>query len=198
MGQVGRGTGSVQAPPERQHMMRECGDCQLCCKLLPIPPLSKPANQRCKFQKFGKGCTVYHKPGSQFPIECGLWNCRWLVSDDTDDLSRPDRSHYVIDLVPDFITATMEDKPQHIPVVQIWNDPAYPDAHRDPALRRYLFRRAEEGMAGLIRFDARKALVIFAPPWDVNGQWHEITSGMTVGPGHSAAQVQQVLSQHGD
>lgn len=42
-------------------MKRQCGDSQLCCKLLPVPPLQKAAGASCRFQKFHKGCTVYHR-----------------------------------------------------------------------------------------------------------------------------------------
>src|SRR5262245_1706089 len=98
---------------------RQCGDCQLCSSLVPVPPLEKGAGVRCRFQKHHKGCTVYRT--AQMPHECELWNCRWLVNDDTDDLSRPDRSHYVIDLMPEFITLAPNDggPKQHIQVVQI-------------------------------------------------------------------------------
>jgi hypothetical protein len=164
-------------------MKRECGACQLCCRLLPVRELHKGAGQRCKFQKFHKGCTIYHKPG--FPASCGLWACRWLLNDDTADLSRPDRSHYVIDMVPDHI---MIDQPGGEPirmlVVQVWVDPAYPDAHKDPALRRYLERRAEEqDMAALIRFSDKDGMVLFAPALDSQkgGKWYEQRSNATPG-----------------
>jgi hypothetical protein len=144
-------------------MKRQCGDCQLCCKLLPVPPLGKKANERCQHQKFGKGCAVYHKAG--MPPECGIWNCRWLVNDDTADLSRPDRSHYVIDIVPDHIT--MQDnetgEQRHIQVVQVWVDPKYPLAYRDPALRAYLLRRGEQGIAALVRYDNKRAVTLIPP-----------------------------------
>jgi Fe-S-cluster containining protein len=106
-------------------MNRQCGDCQLCCKLLPmqpgrrearattalieaglarpdefvgmLPEWTKPAGERCKFQKAGKGCAVY----ARRPLGCRLWNCRWLV--DAGETSRPDRAHYVIDIMPDVI-----------------------------------------------------------------------------------------------
>jgi hypothetical protein len=143
--------------------MRQCGSCNLCCKLLPVPPLGKKAGERCKHQRHRTGCVVYHKPG--MPPECALWNCRWLVANDTADLRRPDHAHYVIDVMPDHITlqdnqtgATMA-----IEVVQIWIDPAHPHAHRDPALRRYLLRRGEEGIAALVRYDSRRAVVIIPP-----------------------------------
>jgi len=169
-------------------MMRQCGDCQLCCKLLPVPPLGKKAGERCKHQKFGVGCKVYHKPG--MPPECAIWNCRWLVNDDTADLPRPDRSHYVLDVMPDFVTVTEDSgEPRHIEVVQIWVDPKHPEAHRDPALRRYLVRRAEEGKAALIRFNAKAAMTLFAPPFAANDQWHEVRSNAPSERTHTMAEV---------
>ena len=174
-------------------MMRQCGDCQLCCRLLPVPPLGKQAGVRCKHQKFGTGCAIYHEPG--MPSECALWNCRWLVNDDTADLSRPDRAHYVIDVMPDFITISRDEtgEKQNVQIVQIWIDPRYPDAHRDPALRRWMFRRAEEGKAAIIRYNAKDAIVIFAPPLAGDGQWHEVTSGMQSVRTHTFDEVLQAL-----
>lgn len=158
-------------------LMRQCGDCQLCCRLLPVRPLDKKAGQRCRYQKFGKGCTVYRT--KQMPPDCALWNCRWLVNDDAGELARPDRAHYVIDIMPDYVTLRDNEtgEGQHIQVVQIWCDPKHPDAHRDPALRRWIERRAEQGIAAIIRFDNREALTIFAPPLTHDGQWHEIRNG---------------------
>jgi hypothetical protein len=171
---------------------RECGGCTLCCKLLPVPPLQKPGNTRCKFQRFKKGCAVYHT--AKMPMECGVWNCRWLVNDDADELARPDRAHYVIDLMPDFVTIRPDDgEPQSIQVVQIWCDPKYPDAHRDPALRRWMFRRAQDGIAALIRFNERDALTVFAPPFDINGEWHEITSNAPTERTHTLTEVVRAL-----
>jgi hypothetical protein len=154
--------------------MRQCGDCQLCCVLLPVPPLGKAAGQRCKHQRHHKGCAIHARLAQVVP-ECRLWNCRWLLNNDTADLSRPDRSHYVLDLVPDFVTlrddATGEK--QHVEVVQIWVDPKHPDAHRDPALRAYLERRAKENVVGLVRWDNKQAMAIFPPELSADGQWHE-------------------------
>jgi hypothetical protein len=172
-------------------MMRQCGDCQLCCKLLPVPPLGKKAGQRCQYQRHGKGCTVYHS--KKMPGECALWNCRWLVNDDAADLARPDRSHYVIDLLPDYITLSEDatGKTFTVQVVQIWIDPDFPDAHRDPALRRYIERRAGEGIAALVRFNARDALAIFAPAMSTDGQWHE-KAGVG-GPDHKRPDIETAL-----
>jgi hypothetical protein len=153
---------------------RRCGECTLCCKLLPVRELEKGANERCKHQRHGQGCRVYHSPA--LPTSCKLWSCRWLLEQDTADLSRPDRSHYVIDVMPDHITIVENatGKETHIEVVQIWLDKNYPDAHRDPALRAYLLRRAEQGVAALVRYGEREAVHLFAPPFSADGQWHEV------------------------
>jgi hypothetical protein len=173
--------------------MRRCGDCTLCCKLLPVPPLGKKAGERCQHQRHHKGCAVYRKKG--FPAECAAWTCRWLVGDDTADLSRPDRSHYDLDVLPDFVTLRNNETgdAQHVEVVQIWVDPGYPDAHRDPALRAYLERRGHEGKAGIVRWDNQRAMVIFPPELSENRQWNEVESDFRLQE-HTIDDVVQALS----
>jgi hypothetical protein len=173
---------------------RSCGDCQLCCKLLPVRGINKPANTTCQFQKFHKGCTVYHT--DKMPMECGMWNCRWLVNDDTADQSRPDRSHYVIDVMPDFVDCTDNETGEQtqVEVVQVWVDPNHRDAHRDPALRRYLHRRAAEGVAAIIRYSSSEAFVLMGPPFMGDGQWHEI-AGESSGRTHTAGEIIDTLGE---
>jgi len=155
---------------------RHCGDCQLCCRLLPVKEFAKPVNTRCQHQKFGKGCGIY----ARRPNSCRYWSCRWLVGDDTADQARPDRSHVVIDLVPDFITVNPNDgsEPTTVPVVQIWVDPKYPDAHRAPAIRAYMARRGDDGVAALVRWDNKRGLIIFPPAMCGDDQWHEFENAM--------------------
>jgi hypothetical protein len=168
---------------------RRCGDCQLCCKLLPMPELKKAAGQRCRYQRAGKGCTIYPRR----PPQCQLWSCRWLVQpEDTADLLRPDRSHYVFDLVPDYITATEDGERQNIEVVQVWVDPDYPDAHRDPALREYLAKLGERGIMALIRYSAMDGFTLVPPAMMQDRQWHESHTGMKETE-HTAADRAAVL-----
>lgn len=180
---------------------RQCGDCQLCCKLLPVvdnepwrpgPALNKPAGARCRHQKHRKGCAVYGKP--QMPYACKTWQCRWIVSSDTADMPRPDRAHYVLDVLPDFITIRHDEtgEEQHVQVVQVWIDPDYPDAHRDPALRRYLERRGEEGTAALIRFNSRDSITLIPPQLAADHQWHEVTSGVA-GEQHTLEDLERAM-----
>jgi Putative zinc- or iron-chelating domain len=188
-------------------MTRQCGECTTCCKLLPMqdrgdgkvpqtvalmvkhglmsqreaasitPEFSKPAGERCPHQRHHKGCMIY----ASRPASCRLWSCRWLTGEDTADLRRPDRSHYVIDITPDFIRVDPTDgnnPDTNVPVVQVWLDDGYPDAHKDPALRAYLLRRAEEGIAALIRSSASdETFVLIAPPMTDNGEWLEHRTG---------------------
>jgi len=152
--------------------LRRCGDCQLCCKLMPAKDVPKRENQKCPHQRRGVGCMIYPRR----PRGCETWSCRWLTGDDTDDLRRPDRSHYVIDPVPDHVTArdNATGAEQIIPVIQVWCDPDYREAHRDPALRRFIERQA--GWAALIRFGYRDALLIVPPAMMHDGRWGETTA----------------------
>lgn len=172
---------------------RQCGGCTLCCKLLPVRSLGKKDNQRCVHQRTGKGCAVYSKLIKVSP-ECVFWSCRWLGNDDAADLSRPDRSHYVIDVMPDFIGAQDDDTGEitEVPVVQIWVDPDYPDAHRDPALRAWLDRRQA---VALIRYSASDAFALFPPSRTKDHQWMEKGSN-SAGASHSAADIFRVLSEN--
>lgn len=173
---------------------RQCGDCQLCCELLPVRAVNKGAGVKCQHQQFRKGCTIHDRLWHVSP-ECRLWNCRWLLNDDAADLRRPDRSHYVIDIMPEYVTAGHVDGVKAGPtaqfrVVQIWVDPAHRDAHRDPALRDWLER--QKGWAGLVRYSGTEGFVIFPPNMSKDGQWHEVAS-VHNGASHSAADLVQAF-----
>lgn len=169
-------------------MKRACGDCQLCCKLLPVRSLGKGAGERCKHQRHHKGCAIYTKL-HQIAPECRLWNCRWLLNDDAGELARPDRSHYVIDVMPEYVTVEEPDGgPTHkFRVVQVWVDPKHPDAHRDPALRDWLERR--QGWAMLVRYSGHDGFVVFPPNLAADGQWHEVMSNHPAEVNHTAADL---------
>ena len=79
-------------------------------------------------------------------------------------------------------------------MVQIWVDPKHPDAHRDPALRAYLERRAEQNIIGLIRWDNEQAMAIFPPALSADRQWHEVTSAFRT-EGHT---VEEKIAALGD
>jgi hypothetical protein len=156
---------------------------------LPVGSVHKLAGEKCKHQKFGKGCAVYANLWRVAP-ECKLWSCAWLIGNDTADLSRPDRSHYVIDPMPEFVTVNDGNGPTPVSVVQVWCDPDYPDAHRDPALRTWLEKR---NMPALVRFDNKRGVVIFPPSYMAHGEWTEKHSNLNAEAAHTFEQVMQTL-----
>jgi hypothetical protein len=171
--------------------VRTCGDCTLCCKLVPVRDkrtgLNKDANTKCRHQSHARGCGVYNTVA--MPMPCRMWSCRWVAEEPgTEKLSRPDRSGYVLDLMPDFVTAVDNDtgETRKIEIIQVWIDPRRPDAHRDPALRAYLGKLAQQGVAALIRRDAEAGFIL--APNTATGGWEEIGAQST-GETHSAEEV---------
>jgi hypothetical protein len=161
---------------------RRCGDCQLCCRLLPIKDghlidgrptpgfFHKPANTKCKHQKFGVGCAIY----SRRPFACQAFSCRWLTNEDTADQQRPDRAHCVIDPMPDAIEIMDNDTgiQSSIQVLQIWVDPRHRYAYREEPMRSYIERQGKQGLASLIRWSSSEGVVVF--PASITGNvWQE-------------------------
>jgi hypothetical protein len=171
--------------------MRQCGECTLCCTLLPVVPLGKGAGERCKYQRRA-GCRVYNKP--KMPLECQQWNCRWLVNE-AGDTRRPDLTHYVIDVMPDFITTqeTVISNARNIEVIQIWVDSQHPDAWRDPELLAFLELRGKEGKAALIRYNSKDGFVLVPPAMAGDGDFHEVHHGKSIARTHSFAEVVKAL-----
>lgn len=175
-------------------MNRKCGSCTLCCKLVPTAEIGKPANTRCKHQRHSKGCAIY----AQRPWSCQVWNCRWLLEDDTADQRRPDLSHIVIDVMPDFVTLQYTDRPpRKIPVLQCWVDPLYPDAHRAPEFRAYLLRQGAQGLAAIIRYSADDGFVLFPPNLAADGKWHEERGGQSSGRTHDMFETAAAFVENG-
>lgn len=162
---------------------RTCGDCQLCCKLVPVPAIEKPAGKRCQHARTGKGCMIY----ADRPFDCKSWSCRWLADrPNTEGMSRPDRAHFVIDLVPDYITVKFEPpdpragETQRVSVLQVWVDPAFPEVARGPELRGYMQRMAEQyGYPTLIRLNSRDAYCVFPPAITTGREWVEKSGNVT-------------------
>lgn len=66
----------------------------MCCLVTAVPETQKPANMACEFCT--ERCTIYeNRPGS-----CKDFNCAWLRGAMDEDM-RPDKSHVVIEILPD-------------------------------------------------------------------------------------------------
>ncbi len=70
--------------------MRSCNGCTLCCELLGITEINKPANSKC-WNQTRDGCSVYeHRPPS-----CAQFECAWRLSHVPKNL-RPSKTGAVI------------------------------------------------------------------------------------------------------
>lgn len=77
--------------------MADCGECTLCCELLPIKELNKPANVLCKFCK--NGCTIH---GSH-PQECSKFECAYYQMKKIHLDLRPDNCKVIFEKISDTV-----------------------------------------------------------------------------------------------
>lgn len=79
-------------------VVRTCGPCTLCCTLLAIPEIQKPAGSRCE-HVCDAGCSVY----ADRPYSCRKFECLWLKGE-TPEWARPDNIGVVFDVMKPRIT----------------------------------------------------------------------------------------------
>jgi hypothetical protein len=116
---------------------RTCADCSLCCKLLGVPEIGKPAGVWCDLVRIGEsktpaGCSTY----SVRPKACTDFECLWLQSAAAgypmDEDMRPDLCKVVFGGSIDGMTSV------------VYVDPANPTAWRrgrvEKVIRRLLKR----------------------------------------------------------
>ena len=72
-----------------------CGECTLCCTLLPIEWLDKPASTTCVH--CDAGCLIHDTKDS----ECTSFECSWLQSNVDNPQLRPDKSGIVFEKTDD-------------------------------------------------------------------------------------------------
>lgn len=119
--------------------MRSCGECQLCCKLFPVPVLGKPAGEWCRHSCAG-GCAIH---GSQRPEVCLQYDCYWRDHDEVPDACRPDRIGIVVTEA-----GNVSVDRRSLPVVTFQEDSA--GAAKGPEAARLLARFVRRGFAVLV------------------------------------------------
>ena len=72
--------------------IRECGSCSLCCKVIGIAALHKPAGKWCVHFERGVGCAIY----ADAPSECRQFQCFWSNETLKGDEWKPDRCKLVV------------------------------------------------------------------------------------------------------
>jgi hypothetical protein len=106
---------------------KACGDCTLCCKVMAVEELAKPASSWCPHCKPGRGCLIY----ATRPAECRSYSCLWLLDDRLDQHWKPSKSKLVLTTSPDGI--------------EIRCDPGFPDAWRKEPFRSDIQQWAVSG-----------------------------------------------------
>jgi hypothetical protein len=106
---------------------RDCGDCTLCCKVMAIEQLAKPASSWCPHCKPGHGCLIY----ATRPAEGRTYACLWLTDHRLDQRWKPNRSKLVL--------TTSQDG------LEIRCDPGFPDAWRREPFRSQIHAWAVSG-----------------------------------------------------
>jgi Fe-S-cluster containining protein len=71
---------------------RSCGSCSLCCKVLPVQELSKPAGQWCIHSAPGSGCSVH----ADRPHACREFFCAWRLDPNLGPEWKPEVCRFVL------------------------------------------------------------------------------------------------------
>lgn len=72
--------------------VRDCNGCTLCCKIMSVDPLGKPAGKWCTHCTIGKGCGIHERR----PDECRAFYCDFLLNPEFDERWRPANAHFVM------------------------------------------------------------------------------------------------------
>jgi len=130
-------------------MTRECGSCTLCCKLLGIKELKKPAGVWCNLVQIGTGCGQYETR----PQSCRDFSCLWL------------QGVLPLELKPSEVRAVFSMTTDNAKIV-VFVDPGYPDAPKTGELGRTLHRISTKVPVIVICGDKRKMLLPQGMSWE--------------------------------
>ena len=102
--------------PVKRASLKECGDCNLCCKVYDVEDLEKKAGKMChnahKSDDSAGGCSIW----GLHPKTCQDFKCLWIKHDDMNGLWRPDVAGFVLRLEPNGTTLDIDvdqDRPDH-------------------------------------------------------------------------------------
>lgn len=119
--------------------MKTCGSCNLCCKLLGIGELKKPAGKWCPHVKLGVGCSIY----KDRPSSCQEFQCFWIVDPNAPDNERPDKVHAFLASLESATPEGYTRPPGEL--VTIYVDPTYPLAHTQSPIVVWADKLARKG-----------------------------------------------------
>lgn len=74
---------------------RRCGSCTLCCKVMGVAGIAKPAGKSCDHCT-GHGCRIYDAR----PDDCREFHCRFLIDASLKEIWRPAHAKFVLSTNP--------------------------------------------------------------------------------------------------
>jgi hypothetical protein len=128
--------------------VRGCDGCTLCCKVMGVQALAKPAGTWCKHCKTGVGCGIYEtRPG-----DCSSFICGYLLLPELSEEWKPRVSRLIISTL---ISGNR---------INVYVDPARPDAwRRQPyyaSLQAWSRRALAKAGQVVVRIGARCIVVL--------------------------------------
>lgn len=87
--------------------MTECGDCTLCCRLLPVQWMDSPAGELCSECEEGIGCRIFEEVDER----CKKFSCMYNQVENARIELRPDNCGVIFEKLNDkLIFGTVEDE----------------------------------------------------------------------------------------
>jgi hypothetical protein len=139
---------------DRLPTIRGCDGCTLCCKVVAVRKLGKPAGVWCKHCRVGTGCGIY----SERPQECADYECGYLVLPGLGAEWKPSLSRLILS------REVSENR------LNIHVDPGRPDAWRKQPYYAKLKQWAEAAMPerGQVTVMIGERTIVILPEHDVD------------------------------
>lgn len=135
---------------------RNCGNCSMCCKLLHVIELNKPANKWCEHCRPGHGgCSIYDTR----PHICRSFACGWLMSETVGPEWYPLLSHMILSLgvFSGVQTVTVTVDPRF---PWVWKEYPYYSQLKQMAQRGLQVKSADDILLVHVRCDNRVWLLV--------------------------------------
>ena len=121
-------------------MTLSCGACNLCCRLLGVPDIHKPARMMCWWTSRHGGCSRHAEKPLEFDpnhdlMACKQFECLWLASQAQDDPTKRMPRHMRPDLT--HVVMGPQDRDDET-LIYINVDPDHPAAWKEPEVFDYL------------------------------------------------------------
>lgn len=163
--------------------MKSCGPCTLCCEVLQVPALAKPAGRLCA-HVCESGCGIYERR----PDVCRDFVCGWLQWDTLDETWRPSTAGFLIRPEPSAGRLCIDVDPAR---PGAWRAPAY-----YPTIKTWSLQVRDRTGCVLVYAGERCTVVFPEEDLDIGpvGQDDELVVGYLKGADYSRPLVRRMVA----